>query len=74
MSINLDDIAILNINSIDFHSNINGVSKSEAANSFKKCWSKWKQEIIQNNFCLYYKKMDKQNKFREAEIEKLSPT
>ena len=35
MSINLDDVVILNINSIDFHSNINGVSKNEAANSLK---------------------------------------
>ena len=31
--------------------------------------------MIKNNFCLYYKKMDKQDiKFGEIEIENLSPT
>ena len=31
-SAKLDDIAILNINSIDYSSNINGINKSKAVN------------------------------------------
>ena len=35
MFINFDDIAILNINGVDYCCNINGISKSEAVNLLK---------------------------------------
>ena len=37
MSINLNDIAISNINGADYRCIINGVSKSDALNLLKKC-------------------------------------
>ena len=36
MSTNLDDVTILNINGVDYHCSINGISKIEAKNLLQK--------------------------------------
>ena len=54
MSLNLDNIAILNINSIDYHCNINGICKSEDVYLLQNAdltAKKW--DIIKYNFFNY---------------------
>ena len=47
MSMNLNDIVILNIRGVDYNCIINGISKSKAINLFKK----WLIELRKVNHC-----------------------
>ena len=64
MSMNLNDIAILNINGINYRFDINGVRKSEAVNLLQNA------DVIKKSGVLYMKMDKKFIKFREIEIEK----
>ena len=56
-SMNLSDIATLNIDGTDYHCIINRISKSEAANLLEKTWFKRKMwNIIKDNVSLLCKK------------------
>ena len=56
-SMNLSDIASLNINGADYDCIINKISKSEAANLLEKTWFKQKMwNIIKDNVSLLCKK------------------
>ena len=67
VSTNLDSIAILNINSVDYHCIINEIKKSEAINSLQKYWLDQKREILWNK-TVYKKDKKVIIKFGETKI------
>ena len=58
MSINLNGIAVLNINGVYCRCNVNGIRKSEGINLLQNGDLKKKWDIIKNNFCLPYIRME----------------
>ena len=67
VSTNLDSIAILNINGVDYHCIINEIRKSEAINSLQKYWLDQKREILWNK-TVYKKDKKVIIKFGETKI------
>ena len=76
MSMNLSDIAILNINGADYCCIVSGISKSEVINSLKNADFTENSGKLLNKIFLSYIKMGKEIlTFDDTEIEKqISPT
>ena len=69
MSSNLNDIAILNICSVDYCCAINGIDKREAMNLLQNADLTEKREVLQKNYHIY--KMGKEIiTFGNTEVEK----
>ena len=68
MSVNVKDVALSNIQSVDYRYIINGICKFDAADMFQNADLSVEKEVLQKKLLLRIKWLTKFKKFRDIEV------